>query len=181
MGGHQAAKDLRATPLLRQILRNGPLLTARAHVARQPPRLKWNNPQHKALIGNVDLAVLRVENQNPTHVTPFIASLSFGLVRERFRVIGPPETRPNEDVIKQQEAEAHVRLGNFVLKANRPRKKIINRPDQRLKPRSCWYQTIQVDDETYSVRVHTYLYQTFFMHNANPGRRRCDCANWRRA
>lgn len=39
-------------------------------------------------IGNLDLAVLRPENQRPTHVTPRIAALAAGLFREQLVVLG---------------------------------------------------------------------------------------------
>ena len=39
-------------------------------------------------IGNIDLAVLRPENQRPTHVTPRIATLAAGLFREQLIVLG---------------------------------------------------------------------------------------------
>lgn len=40
--------------------------------------------------GNPDLAVLKSENQMPTHITPTIASLAQGLVTEQLIVLGPP-------------------------------------------------------------------------------------------
>ena len=39
-------------------------------------------------MGNLDLAVLRPENQRPTHVTPRIAALAAGLFREQLVVLG---------------------------------------------------------------------------------------------
>ena len=39
-------------------------------------------------MGNIDLAVLRPENQRPTHVTPRIAALATDLFREQLVVLG---------------------------------------------------------------------------------------------
>jgi hypothetical protein len=41
-------------------------------------------PYNRALLGNPDLAVLKAENQNITHVTPRIAELIQGLVKRRY-------------------------------------------------------------------------------------------------
>ena len=46
-------------------------------------------------MGNLDLAVLRPENQRPTHVTPRIAALATGLFREQLVILGRrPSTAP---------------------------------------------------------------------------------------
>ena len=89
------ARTLRGTPLLRFILasqtgiggRNISLSlplrrhhSPRIHVRRAPSRL--------VAVGNLDVAVLRPENQHPTHVTPRIAALATGLFREQLVVLG---------------------------------------------------------------------------------------------
>ena len=91
------AQSLRSSPLLRLILaspggayvgsRLAPSLPQRphprlrAHARRAPSRLP-------ASVGNPDIAVLRPENQRPTHVTPHIAALAAGLFREQLVVLG---------------------------------------------------------------------------------------------
>lgn len=108
-------------------------------------------PKVRTLLGNVDLAVLRPENQNPTHVTPLIATLTAGFFREMLVVVGPPPTPPNKDLVKQQERQAFLRLCDLIMKAARPKRTIRVRDDQRLKPRSYWVKAVEVDGETYAV------------------------------
>jgi len=50
-------------------------------VRRAPSRLPVG-------VGNLDIAVLRPENQHPTHVTPRIAALATGLFREQLVILG---------------------------------------------------------------------------------------------
>ena len=54
------------------------------------------------MVGSMDLAVLRPENQNPTHVTPFIDSLAQGLFYERLQVVGAPLKQPTRLELKHQ-------------------------------------------------------------------------------
>jgi DNA (cytosine-5)-methyltransferase 1 len=86
-------RALRNAPLLQLILNGSASLPIRRSQARQgqgsrvplrsvPPRLLAST------IGNLDLAVLRPENQRPTQVTPRIAALAAGLFREQLVVLG---------------------------------------------------------------------------------------------
>ncbi|TFK90087.1 hypothetical protein K466DRAFT_661043, partial [Polyporus arcularius HHB13444] len=61
-------------------------------------------------LGNLDLAVLRPENQNPTHVTPLLDNLARGLFHERLYVVGPRTKRPNRREMEkhQKEIRDHV-------------------------------------------------------------------------
>jgi hypothetical protein len=103
------ARTLRSTPLLQLILASPtgprspigaplplrPRPRLRARVRRLPSRLP-------ASVANPDIAVLRPENQRPTHVTPRIAALATGLFRERLVVLGRrlpvPRSRRNAGV-----------------------------------------------------------------------------------
>jgi hypothetical protein len=60
-------------------------LRPRHHSRTNPRRAPFRLP---ATIGNPDIAVLRPENQHPTHVTPRIAALAAGLFREQLVVLG---------------------------------------------------------------------------------------------
>ncbi len=71
----------------------------RAHTRQgQGPRVSSHRAPFRLLaptMGNLDLAVLRPENQRPTHVTPRIAALAAGLFREQLVVLGRrPSTAP---------------------------------------------------------------------------------------
>ncbi|KAI9429370.1 hypothetical protein BJY52DRAFT_1345301 [Lactarius psammicola] len=81
-------RALRGAPLLQLILdvpgseRGATSLPMRRAHTRQGPGLA------PPTMGNIDLAVLRPENQRPTHVTPRIAALAKGLFREQLVVLG---------------------------------------------------------------------------------------------
>jgi hypothetical protein len=99
------ARTLRSTPLLRTILVSRPSLGGRRITASLPLRQQRRQRVYPrrvpsrltAGVGNIDLAVLRPENQHPTHVTPRIAALATGLFREQLVVLGrrlpPPRSR----------------------------------------------------------------------------------------
>lgn len=63
------------------------------------------------MTGNPDLAVLRPENQRPTHVTPLIDTLALGLFREHLQVIGAPPKRLTAHQVKQRQKKVleHIR------------------------------------------------------------------------
>lgn len=62
------------------------------------------------MTGNPDLAVLRPENQNPTHVTPLVDTLALGLFREHLQVIGaaPKRLTPHEVAQRQKKVREHI-------------------------------------------------------------------------
>jgi hypothetical protein len=85
----------RDAPLLQLVLnvRGAASLPMRRAQTRQGqgPRVSLRNAPFRLLpstMGNLDLAVLRPENQRPTHVTPRIAVLAAGLFREQLVVLG---------------------------------------------------------------------------------------------
>jgi DNA (cytosine-5)-methyltransferase 1 len=109
------------------------------------------------VIGNPDLAVLKAENQNPTHVTPTIATLAQGLVRETLVVVGPRPVLPNKTQLEIQKKQAHTRLCNFVLKAKRPDKKVNFKIVDRIARGSRYLSMVEVDGDIYRVRRPCYI------------------------
>ncbi|KAH8997167.1 S-adenosyl-L-methionine-dependent methyltransferase [Lactarius hatsudake] len=92
-------RALRGAPLLQLILDvpgsergAASLPMRRTHMRQgQGPRVSSRRAPFRLLpatMGNLDLAVLRPENQRPTHVTPRIAELAAGLFREQLVVLG---------------------------------------------------------------------------------------------
>lgn len=89
-------RTLRSAPLLRRILASPADSGSRGITASQrlrPHHHSRINPRRApfrlpATVGNPDIAVLRPENQHPTHVTPRIAALAAGLFREQLVVLG---------------------------------------------------------------------------------------------
>ena len=63
------------------------------------------------MTGNPDLAVLRPQNQHPTHVTPLIDTLALGLFREHLQVVGPPPKRLNSHEVKLRQMKIHEHIG----------------------------------------------------------------------
>ncbi|KAG6331286.1 hypothetical protein ID866_7799 [Astraeus odoratus] len=96
--------------------------------------------------GNPDLAVLRPENQVPTHVTPRIAQLATGLFKERLRVVGrrpqPERSLPHPELTE--------RVKGFLMRVNM-RRRIEFRPQQRLRPRSRYLKYLTIDGVDYAV------------------------------
>jgi hypothetical protein len=91
------ARTLRSTPLLQLILdsprgagASGPLGASLPMCPRPRPHARVRSAPSRlpATVGNPDIAVLRPENQRPTHVTPRIAALATGLFREQLVVLG---------------------------------------------------------------------------------------------
>ena len=67
-------------------------------------------------MGNLDLAVLRPENQRPTHVTPLIAALAAGLFREQLVVLG---RRPSAAPVVRRRAGGLARSSGNVKEEER--------------------------------------------------------------
>ncbi|KAI0747841.1 S-adenosyl-L-methionine-dependent methyltransferase [Daedaleopsis nitida] len=93
-------------------------------------------------IGDLDLTVLRPENQKPTHVTPLIDRLAWGLFHERLQVVGPPTKRFTNHELKQQRRDLLTRcLGD------RPR---ISFPGNR-RLRDQYWTAVSIDGEMYEI------------------------------
>jgi len=113
-------------------------------------------PGNKALIGNPDLAVLKAENQNPTHVTPRIAALAEGLVREKLIVIGPSPSMRNKDLLQIEKKRAYDHLCRLIAKAQKRNKDVDYRKEDKVSVHSEFYKAVEVEKEIY--RVHTCIF-----------------------
>jgi len=149
---HEDADRLTNVPFLRHLLRHVLPQMAAGRRRRRIPRRTGLNLANIAF-KNLDLAVLRPENQNPTHVTPLIESLATGLFLENLVVVGPRPVPRNEDAIQRLKRLALLRLRRLMEKAFQHKKLITFTREQRLHPRSQWYKSVMIDRETYSVRV----------------------------
>ncbi|KDQ62886.1 hypothetical protein JAAARDRAFT_53111 [Jaapia argillacea MUCL 33604] len=108
-----------STKLTERELTRSPLYCHIFHTP--PPSTSFTPPLLPSLLrGNLDLAVLKPENQNPTHVTPFIASLASTYFSERLVVVGPPPKKVDRKVEKARKVEGRDRLGALVDVANGP-------------------------------------------------------------
>lgn len=68
----------------------------------QPVRHLLTTSTPIPVIGNIDLLVLRPENQNNTVVTPHVAGLAQGLFKESLRVMGSKSYSPSQPPTPQQ-------------------------------------------------------------------------------
>ncbi|KAJ7665420.1 S-adenosyl-L-methionine-dependent methyltransferase [Mycena polygramma] len=121
-------ENLRDTiPYIRQVLeesgpgqrklQNSPLINGVLEMsanAERRQRARPRNPRQKpgTILGNPDLALLKPENQSPTHVTPRIAELAMGYFEETLQVIGA-QPKPR---YTRAEVEAHKKSALRFLK-----------------------------------------------------------------
>ncbi|KAK2464749.1 hypothetical protein APHAL10511_003167 [Amanita phalloides] len=144
--------QLKSTPIVRHILRKAsPISVSVRHRANElQPRIR--QPQHnRALLGNPDLAVLKPENQNVTHVTPRIAELIQGFVREEIYVIGARPPLPDKKQIEVLEQNAYARLCSLIRRAHTTKKSIDWNKEDRLVPGSDYVRSMNIDDQKYHV------------------------------
>lgn len=83
---------------------------------QQSFKLPVTAPRTRTYTNNIDLEVLRPENQNQTYVTPLIDRLSRGLFREKLRVAGSPPKEPhlklNQKRFLRERLLSRLRLAN---------------------------------------------------------------------
>ncbi|KZT70140.1 S-adenosyl-L-methionine-dependent methyltransferase [Daedalea quercina L-15889] len=104
---------------------------------------------------NLDLAVLRPENQNPTHVTPLIDKLARGWFNERLHVIGAklPEDR-RESEAKRARLWMLQRLGEYIerqMKKAQSKKTRLDTYAHGDRIVDEYWKTVTVDGIKYSV------------------------------
>ncbi|KAF5385343.1 hypothetical protein D9615_001032 [Tricholomella constricta] len=145
-------EKLKASPLIRHILRKAaPASTSRPARRKGAAPRNRKAPPIKSLLGNLDLAVMKKENQNPTHVTPRIAALAQGLVYEDLVVVGgrPP---PEDKALKEaQKAAAHKRLCRLVLKAKQTKKRVGHHRAHYIGTGARYLKAVEIDEVLYKI------------------------------
>ena len=138
-------------PFVRYLLSAAPAPNGRRQkfTTRTGPRNK-HLPKSK-LSSNLDLAVLKVENQNPTHVTPRIAALADGLVRETLEVVGPRAPTRKQDLLQLEKKKAYDYLCRLIAKAKKEIKDIDYKKEDRVSVHSEFYKAVEVEKEVYRV------------------------------
>lgn len=116
---------------------------------RTGPRIKYL-PRSK-VSSNLDLAVLKVENQNPTHVTPRIAALAHGFVREALVVVGPPAPVRKKEIVELEKKKAYDYLCRLIAKAKKEIKDVDYKKEDRVSVHSEFYKAVEVEKEVYRV------------------------------
>ena len=145
---------LKSVPVIKRILRRAPSSGPRSRRTAGPNMSQPRNrqlPYNRALLGNPDLAVLKAENQNVTHVTPRIAELIQGLVKEEICVIGarpPPPDMARLEILKQK---AYKELCSLIQKARITRRNIDWKKEDRITRQSDYVHSVTIDGQRYSV------------------------------
>ncbi|KIL00792.1 hypothetical protein PAXRUDRAFT_29521 [Paxillus rubicundulus Ve08.2h10] len=140
------ADKLRESYIIRRLLSNkAPVIPRKINISKIARAISPSIPeiQYK---GNADLAVLRRENQIPTHVTPYISQLAMGLFKEKLKVVGrhpPPEPALPTD-------ELTLRVQGFLMRVSMRRRPQF-RVEQRIAKRSHWLKYVTIDGINYSV------------------------------
>ena len=149
-----------ACPFVKHILDRrvvGPPSTATPRASPRPssslPHVR-RRPQPVRLIGNLDLAVLRPENQNPTHVTPRIDSLAHGLFHEHLHVVGPPPKIPSRQEAKRQDILRQTYLHQLLSVCKLHEGNRISWPRKEKLVDEYWKSAI-INSETYEVSCPT--------------------------
>lgn len=144
---------VKAVPFVRQITRH-----VHSEQTNRPPRRRHARgprskhlPKSRATIGNIDLAVLKAENQNATHVTPRIAKLAQGLFREEIEVVGPPPPPINKVQVENEKKRQYLTLKALYGQAKKARKKVDYKKEDRISVRDDMYKAVQVDGVVYNV------------------------------
>lgn len=143
------------SPLIKSILRG--FISS----APKKPRVATTTATHNQipanrLIGNPDLSVMKSENQNATHVTPFIASLALGLVNETLQVVGSPLPPVNKDEQYRNKVRRYKRVKELLDIARKEKKDVDWKKPDRV--RLIYLKKVSIEGETYNVRSYLLLY-----------------------
>lgn len=142
-------------PIIARLLGMRSSSSSAHNVRRQVPQPSHPRFQHRKFVGNVDLAVLKRENQTQTHVTPLIDSYANGFFREKLYVIGPPLKQlpaPSTEVQKTIRSQL-LRLLGKVARNKHPTVSLSS--SNRLKPNSSYWNHVIIDNVEYQVRTNT--------------------------
>ncbi|KAF8131609.1 S-adenosyl-L-methionine-dependent methyltransferase [Boletus edulis] len=138
--------DLRASTIIHYLLsRSAPVFfkPVGKRKTEQRPSARDFRPEYT---GNLDLAVLRENNLNPTHVTPRIAKIARGLFRENLWVVA---SKPHGEPAEAPKNDLALRLQGFLMRAQN-RRRVQYRPDQRIR-HSRWLKHILIDEVKYEI------------------------------
>lgn len=139
-----------SAPFVRYLLSAAPAPNGRR---RKPtstgPRNKHLSKSKVSL--NPDLAVLKDENLNHTHVTVRIADLAQGLVRENLVVVGPRAPPRNKDLLQLEKKKAYDYLCRLIAKAKKEIKDVDYKKEDRVSVHSEFYRAVEVEKEIYRV------------------------------
>ncbi|TBU32705.1 S-adenosyl-L-methionine-dependent methyltransferase [Dichomitus squalens] len=120
------------------------ILPADSRASRPRPFFQPNK-----VTGNLDLAVLRPENQNPTHVTPLIDTLALGLFREHLKVVGAAPKRLTGHELRQRQLKVRGRIGDLLMRRIDNRSTIDFPQEERLDGQ--YWKAVKIGQEVYKL------------------------------
>ncbi|TFY55316.1 hypothetical protein EVG20_g9367 [Dentipellis fragilis] len=100
---------------------------------------------------NRDLAVLRPEQQNPTHVTPLISVLAAGLFREQLIVVGPKPAQPSRAVLRRRRERERQTIIRSIAVALRENVRVSAIRQWQLERGSEYLTKLKVGDIVYEI------------------------------
>lgn len=106
---------------------------------------------------NIDLAVLKDENQTTTHITPRIAKLAQGLFREEIEVVGPPPPPINKARTESERRQQYNRLKALYAQAKKLKKNIDYKKEDRISVQDDSYKAVQIEGIVYNVSRFSFL------------------------
>ncbi|KAF8899291.1 S-adenosyl-L-methionine-dependent methyltransferase [Infundibulicybe gibba] len=142
------SRRIREIPIIQHLLKAAPPPPEKLRKAMLVAPRNRRFPPLLALVRNPDLAVLKPENQNPTHVTPRIAALAQGLIRENLVVVGPPPSPKNKNILEIQRQKIRDRVCELLKWAHRF-KEIDYRREDRLSYTSRFLKAVTINGEVY--------------------------------
>lgn len=148
---------LRCIPAIARILGNviarpRSRLRIKSHLNGPGTHRRSINTGLLAGLKNPDLAVLKQENQNPTHVTPLIASLARGFINEELVVIGPPPPKGKDDVAMMREKKAQLRsLWSLIERAKGGSLDVDWQREDKITQKSNYLRKVYVGGRVYKV------------------------------
>ncbi|KAI0640019.1 S-adenosyl-L-methionine-dependent methyltransferase [Trametes polyzona] len=123
--------------------------TQREVLAPRPSVAPPRPVQQASLTGNLDLAVLRPENQNPTHVSALVDSLALGLFHEHLKVVGPRPKPLARGARTQRQKAMQIALAELANRFADEKTDVVFPARERLKDQ--YWKAVIIDGVRYEI------------------------------
>lgn len=148
------SEAIRTSGIVQYILSGRPLhLTLEQHNANKR-KIRMDAADLRT-VGNIDVSLLRQENQNPTHVTSHIANLASGLFREQMMVVGRRTHGVGKEVLTRRESVQFNSMKKYQRQTLLKVKAVKWRPEWAVDRNIGWFFKAEVDGTIYSVCIYT--------------------------
>lgn len=140
-----------AVPFVRHILLSAPSRPASSHPVRSQ-RARVTVPRKPTVGRDLDLAVLRPENQSATRVTPRIAKLAEGYFRDEIMVVGSAPPPMDKVALEADKKRTRRRLWYLIEKATR-KKRINYNKNNRVSVQYQYYTEVEIEGKPYKASI----------------------------